>query len=110
MQERNESWGYEVITASEGKSALTIIKESHPDIVILDFFMPGMDGVEALRQIRKFDKDIPVIMFTAHADIKNIKGAEDLGVSAFIPKISTYSTDIQAALRSALDLAQKKIK
>ena len=49
-------------------------------------------------------------MFTAHADVKNIKGVQDLGVSAFIPKLSTYSSDIQVALRSALDMVQKKIK
>jgi CheY-like chemotaxis protein len=110
MQERIGFWGYEVLSAENGKSALAIIKEKLPDIVILDYFMPGMDGVEVLRQIRKFDKKIPVIMFTAHADIKNIKGAQELGVSAFIPKLSTYSSDIQASLRSVLDMAQKKIK
>lgn len=110
MQERIGSWGYEVLLAPEGKSALVMIKEKFPDIVILDFFMPGMDGVEVLRRIREFDKKIPVIMFTAHAEIKNIKGAQELGVSAFIPKLSDYSTDIQASLRSVLDMAQKKIK
>lgn len=110
MQERIGFWGYEVILAQDGKSALAIIKEKKPEIIILDYFMPDMDGVEVLRQIRKFDKKIPVIMFTAHADIKNIKGAQELGVSAFIPKLSTYSTDIQASLRSVLAMTQKKVK
>ena len=110
MQERIEFWGYEVIQAQDGKTALVMIKEKFPDIVILDYLMPGMDGVAVLRQIRKFDKKIAVIMFTAHADIKNIKGARELEVSAFIPKLSTYSTDIQSSLRSALDMTQKKIK
>jgi CheY-like chemotaxis protein len=110
MQERVEFWGYEVILAQDGKSALAMIKEKFPDIIVLDYFMPVMDGVEVLRQITKFDKKIPVIMFTAHADIKNIKGAQELGVSAFIPKLSTYSTDIQASLRSVLAMAEKKVK
>ena len=109
MQERIEFWGYEVISAQDGKTALAAIKEKHPDIIILDYFMPGMDGMAVLKEIRKFDQKIAVIMFTAHADIKNIKGAQELGVSAFIPKLSTYSTDIQASLRSILDIEQKKI-
>ena len=110
MQERIGFWGYEVFLAPDGKSALAMIKEKLPDIIILDYFMPGMDGVEVLRQIRKFNKKIPVIMFTAHADMKNIKGAQELGVSAFIPKLSAYSTDIQTSLRSVLAMAQKKIE
>ena len=110
MKERVGSWGYEVILAQSGKEALAIIKEELPDIVVLDFLMPEMDGTETLRQIRKFNKNLAVIMFTAHADAKNIKGAQDLGVSAFIPKLSTYSSDIQATLRSALDIVEKKIK
>ena len=54
MQERIGFWGYEVFLAPDGKSALAMIKEKLPDIIILDYFMPGMDGVEVLRQIRKF--------------------------------------------------------
>ena len=109
MKERIESWGYEVITATEGQEALVIIKKELPGIVILDYLMPKMDGTEVLRQIRKFNKSLAVIMFTAHADMKNIKGAQKLGVSAFIPKLSTYSSDIQGSLHSALDMAEKKI-
>ena len=110
MKERIESWGYEVATATAGKEALVMIKKDKPDIVVLDYLMPNMNGTEVLKQIRKFDKNLAVIMFTAYADTKNIKGAQDLKVSAFIPKLSTYSSDIQATLRSALDMVQKKIK
>jgi len=110
MEERIKFWGYEVLTAQDGRSALALIKEKLPQIIILDYFMPEMDGVELLKQIRKFDKKIPVIMFTAHADLKNIKSAQELGVLAFIPKLSTYSTDIQASLRAMLVLAEKKNK
>ncbi len=110
MRERVESWGYEVLSAQSGKEALSLIKEKLPDIVILDYLMPEMDGAAVLRKIRKFDKNLAVIMFTAHADVKNIKSTQDLGVSAFIPKLSTYSSDIQITLRSALDMVEKKIK
>ncbi|MEI6831801.1 MAG: response regulator [Candidatus Omnitrophota bacterium] len=109
MKERLESWGYEVILAQGGKEGLAEVKEKSPDIVILDYFMPDMDGVAVLKEIRKFNKSLAVIMLTAHADIKNIKSAQELGVSTFIPKLSPYS-DVQASLRSALDMASKKIK
>lgn len=110
MKERIESWGYEVLLSESGKEALGIIKEKKPDIVILDYLMPGMDGTAVLKQIRKSNKDLPVIMFTAHPDMENIKDAQALGVSAFIPKLSSYSSDIQATLRSALDMLRKKVK
>lgn len=110
MRERIESWGYDVGTATNGKDALAMIKGDKPDIVVLDYLMPDMNGTEVLRQIRKFDKNLAVIMFTAHADTENIKGAQELKVSAFIPKLSAYSSDIQATLRSALDMVKKKIE
>jgi len=109
MKERLESWDYEVILAQSGKEGLVAVKDKTPDIVILDYFMPDMDGVAVLKGIRKFNKSLAVIMLTAHPDVKNIKDAQELGVSIFIPKLSAYS-DVQASLRSALDMASKKIK
>jgi len=109
MRERLESWGYRVILAQGGKEGLAAAKEKSPDIVILDYFMPDLDGVAVLKAIRKFNKGLAVIMLTSHADIKNIKGAQELGVSAFIPKLSAYS-DVQASLKSALDIIQKNIE
>lgn len=101
------SWGYEVSTAKDGKEALEILKAKKPDIIVLDYLMPGMDGVEVLKHIRGKDKDVPVIMFTAHPDMKVINGTEKLGVSAFIPKLSTYS-DVPASLKFTIDMILKK--
>lgn len=109
MRERIESWGYEVLLAKDGKEALAAIKKEKPGIVVLDFLMPHMDGTAVLKEIRRSDKNLPVVMFTAYPDDRNIKEARELGVSAFIPKLSTYSSDIQATLRSALDMLRKKI-
>ena len=91
------------------KESLGIIKDKSPDIAILDYLMPGMDGVAVLKEIRRSNKDLPVIMLTAHSEVENIKAAQDLGVSTFIPKLSDYS-DAKSSLRVALDLAQKKIE
>ncbi|MDD5108252.1 MAG: response regulator [Candidatus Omnitrophica bacterium] len=109
IQEHIESWGYDVLLAESGKEALAIIKEKKPDIVVLDYLMPNMDGTSVLKEIRKSDKDLFVIMLTAYADINNIKAAQELGVSAFIPKLNIYSPDIQATLMSVLDLLRNKI-
>lgn len=109
MKDRLESWDYQVVLAKCGKEALLSVKNDAPDIVILDYFMPDIDGTAVLKEIRKSHKDLPVIMLTAHPDVDNIKGAQDLGVSAFISKFSAYS-DVQSSLRSALDLAKKSIE
>ncbi len=104
-----KGWGYDLITAVSGKKAIDAVMAQKADIVILDYMMPEMDGVITLKEIRKINKEIPVIMFTAHPDIKIMKGAEKLGVSAFIPKLSAYS-DVQSGLKAALDMAGKKLR
>lgn len=107
MQERIKSWGYQVISVSDPRQAESVFKNYGPDFVILDYIMPQMDGLAVLKQLRAIDKSVPVVMFTAHPDLKSIKGAEHLGVSAFIPKLSTY-TDVQAALKSTLAMLERK--
>ncbi len=107
----NESiieWGYLPVLARCGKEALDKIKQDPPDIVILDCMMPDMNGIEVLTQIRTFDKELPVVMFTAYPDIQNIKGAQELGVSSFVPKQNDDA--LKGSLRVALGIAQKKIK
>lgn len=108
MGARIKSWGYKLIKSSNGKEAIEIVKAEKPDIVLLDYMLPEMDGIAILKEIRKMDNDLPVIMFTAHPDIKAIKGSEELGVSAFIPKLSTYS-DTQLILKAAIYIVRKKI-
>ena len=105
---RIKSWGYDLITAIDANQALEFLDSQNPDIVVLDYRMPQKDGISALKDIRKTDKEIPVIMFTAYPDDKSIKGADNLGVLAFIPKFGVYS-DSQAALQSALSMAVKKL-
>ena len=101
-------WGYDLTTASGGKEAIEIFKAKRPDIIVLDYLMPEMDGIATLKEIRKLDNKVPVIMFTAYPDTKVIKGTEKLGISALIPKLSTYS-DVQASLKSTIDMLIKNI-
>ena len=60
-----EDSGYEVDTASSGMEGIEMLKSQSYDLVFLDLKMPGMNGVETLREIRKLNKDIPVYIVTA---------------------------------------------
>ena len=105
---RIRNWGYDLIETANGKEAIEAVMNKGIEIVILDYKMPEMDGVEALEQIREINKKIPVIMFTAYPDEKSIKGTEKLGVSFYVPKLSVYS-DAYANLKLAIDMIEKKL-
>jgi len=92
MKIRLSSWGYDVITASDGKEALDVIKKSTPDVVILDIMMPELDGVETLRRIRCFNNKIPVLMLTAYADEEKLVKTKKLGIAGFIHKGAEFET------------------
>jgi two-component system alkaline phosphatase synthesis response regulator PhoP len=109
MSERITSWGYEVGSVSSGKEAVEEIKNKNADIVILDYMMPQKDGISTLKEIRQLNKEIPVIMFTAHPDEKSIKVGDDLGITAFVPKIGGRQSG-HSALQAAINMAAKKLK
>ncbi len=84
--------GYEVITAGDGKSGLDLAREEKPDLILLDWRLPVMDGVEVCRRIKEDDnlKKIPVIFLTASmaGEIENKKkefGAEGYIIKPFEP-------------------------
>ena len=101
---RIQSWGYDLIEAKNGKEALELFESKRPDIVVLDYMLPDLNGIDILKNMRKNNNETPVIMFTAYPNTTAMKGAEKLGVSAFIPKLSEYS-DSQPLLKTALHMA-----
>jgi len=78
--------GFEVVTASNGYEALKIIEQDPPDIVLLDIWMPGIDGLETLKEIRATNPHIPVIMVTGHGTIETAVNATKIGAFDFIEK------------------------
>ncbi len=100
-RKRVESWGYEFIWAHNGPSGIKLINELRPDLVILDLIMPEMDGITVLKNIRKTDKSIPVIMLTSYEDLDMIKRAEKLGITAFSFKL-TFETNLRSLIAGAL--------
>jgi two-component system nitrogen regulation response regulator NtrX len=81
-----EDEGYEVITASSGEKALRCFKEFSPEVVLLDVWIPGMDGIETLKNIKQMDKETSVIMISGHGTIDTAVHAIKLGAYDFLEK------------------------
>ncbi len=73
------SEGYEMFQAANGKAALEIISSEDLDLVLLDMKIPGMNGLDILKQIKRIDHKVKVIMMTAYGELDMIKEATDLG-------------------------------
>jgi signal transduction histidine kinase len=80
--------GYNVLTAESGSVALRIVRERRVDAVLLDVMMPGISGIETLRQLREIRSvaDLPVIMVTAKDQSEDIVEALDLGANDYVSK------------------------
>src|SRR4030067_2825082 len=86
IQIRLEQAGYEVLIAYDGKEALEKAREENPDLIVLEFMLPKIDGYKVCRML-KFDekyKKIPVVMLTARAQEKDGKPGYGGGEEAFI--------------------------
>lgn len=77
--------GYRVVTAFDGRQALTVARQESPDLVILDIMMPEMDGYEFLETYRR-DHDAPVIMLTARVEEQEQVIGLDLGADDYVTK------------------------
>lgn len=78
--------GYRVLEAEDGRGALRLIESERPRLVILDIWMPEMDGIELLRRIRDSDPATPVIVISGHGNIETAVTATKLGAFDFIEK------------------------
>ncbi len=78
--------GYEVISASNGYEALKVIDAESPDLVLLDIWMPGIDGLETLKEIKRTNPFVQVIIISGHGTIETAVRATKLGAFDFIEK------------------------
>lgn len=78
--------GFEVITASNGYEALKLIEQESPDLVLLDIWMPGLDGIDTLQEIKKNNPYIQVIIITGHGTIETAVRATKMGAYDLIEK------------------------
>ena len=78
--------GYEVIEATSGEDGVRLAQESVPDLILMDLQLPGIDGAEALRQIRMSERQVPVVAVTAFAMNNDRKRAFDAGFDGYVEK------------------------
>src|SRR5579862_5136072 len=98
-----ESGEFEVVgEATTGSQVLALVRRTHPDVVVLDIRMPGMDGLVCLDQIKKRNPEIKVIVLSASSDQKLIENVLKRGASAYIVK-SVNPVDLPSAIRQAID-------
>ena len=81
LAERLELRGFDTETASNGEAGLKRISEKRFDIVVLDLMMPGMSGLDTLRQIKIIAADLPVVLLTGHGSTR--EGMEGMRLGAF---------------------------
>jgi two-component system alkaline phosphatase synthesis response regulator PhoP len=77
--------GYRVLTAYDGLEALRLAREGHPDLIVLDLMLPGIDGLEVCRTIRD-ESDVPIIMLTAKTTDQDKLVGLDLGADDYVTK------------------------
>lgn len=103
--------GMEVFTARDGQSALSWLQGAQADVIVLDLKMPGMDGIATLKEIRKSDPLIPVIMLTGHIDLERVTRALEGGVGDILLKPCPVDS-LAAAIENAMErrLAAQEVK
>jgi two-component system phosphate regulon response regulator PhoB len=102
--------GYTVVPAESGEQALKLIETTNPDIIILDIMLPGMDGIEVLRNLKQGSRHaaVPVIMATAKSEDSDIITGLELGADDYIAKPFSPKVLI-ARVRSLLRRTQSRI-
>lgn len=96
-----ESWGYETVTAQQGKDAISLAERYLPDIILLDVMLPGMSGYEVCRELKENTKTqhIPVVMITVLNDIADRIHGYKIGADQFLVKPVDYN-ELHAILDS----------
>ena len=86
LAERLRLRSYNARAVFNPEDAIAAVRSNPPDVVLLDFRMPGMDGIEVLKIIKKIDPSIEVIMLTGHGDVSSVEEAIRNGAYEYIMK------------------------
>lgn len=97
--------GYEVSSAHDGEQALKALEDEDPDLLLLDIWMPGKDGMEVLEHIKKRSPGLPVIMISGHGTVETAVKATKLGAFDFIEKPLDMDK-ILLSVRNALEFSR----
>lgn len=108
LQDYLSEFSFQVMTETNPERALNLLKRKTPDIIILDIMLPGMDGFEVCRRIRK-SYNIPVIMLTARGKVEDRIVGLELGADDYLPKPfepRELVARIQSVLRRSLEIGK----
>ena len=111
MAERMQARGMIVTTAESADQALTLIGKESFDAIIMDFQMPGMDGMEALKTIKNKKPEMQIILLTGYATIEKTVEAMKVGATDFLEKpadIEALSKKIKAAKTEKMLIVEKQ--
>ena len=106
-----EARDYEVLQAATGEDALRLVAEHHPDVVILDIGLPGMDGIEVVHGIRGWS-EVPIIMLSVRRDERDKVEALDAGADDYLTKpfgMGELLARLRAALRRGVPSAAEPV-
>jgi DNA-binding response OmpR family regulator len=101
------SEGYQISVAHDGMTALTLARESMPDIILLDWMLPGMTGVEVCRRLRSTGNKVPVIFLTARDEISDRVVGLDAGADDYVVKPFSIE-ELLARVRAHLRRTQEE--
>lgn len=88
-------------TVEDGRALVSIAQQLHPDVIVVDISMPLLNGIEAVRQIKKFDKRVKVVFLTMHPDVTYAARAFEAGASGYVLKHSA-SSELLTAIHEAI--------
>lgn len=97
--------GYEVVEAQNGEDGIEVAKKMQPDVVFLDIWLPGIDGLEVLERLRQIFPDLPIIMISGHGNIETAVQAMRKGAFDFIEKPFSLDSSL-VILKKAFDFVR----
>ena len=102
--------GYDVSVADDGLDALDMIQSDPPDLLLLDIWLPGMDGIEVLKTVKTYHPNIEVLIMSGHGTIDTAVKATKLGAYDFIEKpfsMDHLTQSVQSAFKLKKELSEK---
>ena len=94
--------GFEIVgMVEDGRTLVSFVQKLRPDVIVVDISMPSLNGIEAVRQIKKLDPQVKVVLLTMHADVTYAIRAFEAGASAFVLKHSA-SSELLMAISEAI--------
>ncbi|MGA1792092.1 MAG: response regulator [bacterium] len=100
--------GHKIVDAKDGEKALEHINTEHPEVIVTDLRMPGKDGLDTIRELRKNGMDIPIIVATGYDEPFSQKEAQEFGISKILTK-PVSATELINAVEVALKISKASI-